>query len=138
MNEENKVSQRIKKIRKALNLKQKDFAQRLGISGGSLSEVEKGKYPPNFEFLRKLSRDYNVNLYYIFFGEGDMFLEPGQGYSKKLDGLAAKNEDLRKFLYYFEQSAIFRYIILSTSEEVLIENGPKIKKEIETKSRKDE
>jgi transcriptional regulator with XRE-family HTH domain len=60
MNEEHNVSQRIKKIRKALNFKQKEFAQQLSISGGSLSEMEKGKYPPNFEFLKKVSRDFNV------------------------------------------------------------------------------
>jgi transcriptional regulator with XRE-family HTH domain len=60
MNEEHNVSQRIKKIRRALNFKQKEFAQQLSISGGSLSEMEKGKYPPNFEFLKKVSRDFNV------------------------------------------------------------------------------
>ena len=53
--QENKtiVGNRIRQIRKALNLKGKDFALRINISGLSLSELEKGRYYPNKEIIEK-------------------------------------------------------------------------------------
>ena len=57
------VGNRIRQIRKSLNLKGKEFAPRLNISGPSLSELEKGKYYPNFEVLTNICREFNVNLY---------------------------------------------------------------------------
>jgi transcriptional regulator with XRE-family HTH domain len=48
IDEENKntVGYRLKQIRKALDIKGKDFASRMKISQSFLSEIEKGKYYP--------------------------------------------------------------------------------------------
>jgi transcriptional regulator with XRE-family HTH domain len=65
------IGARIKQTRKALNLKQKDFARELNISVSSLSEIETGKYKAGIEFLIILSKKFNVNLYFVLFGEGE-------------------------------------------------------------------
>ncbi len=127
------VSERIKKIRAALKLTQKELAGRLKVSNSSLSDVEKGKYPPNFELIRGLVDEFKVNIYYLLFGEGEMFIEPGKDRFRQLEVLANRNEGIRRFLYFFEHSAIFRYIIMGNAEEVLIENFQRIDKEIKAK-----
>lgn len=131
--EENKstVGSRVKKIRKELNIKGKDFAPRLKISGPSLSEIEKGKYYPNFEFMANISREFNVNLYYLIFGEGDMFIDPGkQTALGLLEELVSSSSHIRKFLYYFERSDIIRFFILSQFKHKLMLDREMIEKEI--------
>jgi transcriptional regulator with XRE-family HTH domain len=76
MPEENVFAERLKLTRETLKLKQKEFAARLNISAASYSEIESGKYKPNYEFIYNLAKEFNVNLYYLLFGKGDMFLEP--------------------------------------------------------------
>jgi transcriptional regulator with XRE-family HTH domain len=110
----NTVAYRVRQIRNALNIKGKDFAPRIKISGPSLSEIEKGKYNPNFEFIVNIAREFNVNLYYLIFGEGEMFIEPGKRTDMAiLEELAGSSKHIRKFLYYFERSDIIRFFILS-------------------------
>jgi transcriptional regulator with XRE-family HTH domain len=135
MTADTRVSERIREIRAALNLSQKELAARLQVSGSSLSDVENGKYPPNFELIRGLVDEFKVNIYYLLFGQGEMFIEPGKDQFRKLKVLANRNEGIRKFLFYFEHSAIFRYIIMGNAEEVLIENFQRIDKEIKAKKK---
>jgi transcriptional regulator with XRE-family HTH domain len=127
----NTVGYRIKQIRKALNIKGKDFAPRIKISGPSLSEIEKGKYYPNFEFLVNIVKEFNVNLYYLVFGEGEMFVEPGKRTDMLLlEELASSSSHIRKFLYYFERSDIIRFFILSQFKHKLMLDKEMIEKEI--------
>jgi transcriptional regulator with XRE-family HTH domain len=131
--EENKdtVGYRIKQIRKALNIKGKDFAPRIKISGPSLSEIEKGKYYPNFEFMVNIAREFNVNLYYLVLGEGEMFIEPGKYIDFGiLEELVSSSSSIRKFLYYFERSEIVRFFVLGQFKQKLMLEKDIIEKEI--------
>jgi transcriptional regulator with XRE-family HTH domain len=124
------VGNRIRQIRTALHLQQKDFALRMGIAGASLSEIENGKYKPGFDFLEKLSRDFNVNLHFVFFGEGEMFLGAGRRYIQKVNFKGGSSEDLRKFFWYFDRSSIVHYHILSAFNSKLVEDISNIEKEV--------
>ncbi|MCX6578620.1 MAG: helix-turn-helix transcriptional regulator [Candidatus Aminicenantes bacterium] len=124
------VGTRIKQIRTALHFQQKEFAVRVGVSGPTLSEIENGKYKPGFDFLEKLSQDFEVNLHYVFFGEGEMFLGPGRRYIEKIRSRGASPEDLRKFSWYFERSSIMHYHILSAFNSKLVEDKTNIEKEV--------
>jgi transcriptional regulator with XRE-family HTH domain len=110
---ENDIAARLSQIRQALKFKQKDFAERLDISAPSLSEMEGGKYKPNFDFLAKLAKEFNINLYYLFFGEGEMFIDAATSYLNKAKDFATDTEDMRKFFYYFQRSPVLRYLILA-------------------------
>ncbi len=131
MTREKGVGRRIKQIRKALNIKQKDFAEKLNISGPSLSEIETGKYKPGFDFLEKITKEFNANLYYIILDEGEMFLEPNGTYIKSASNFGANNEDVHKFLWYFERSSILHYYLLSAFKTKLLKDKEIIEKEIE-------
>ncbi|MGD2093110.1 MAG: helix-turn-helix transcriptional regulator [Candidatus Aminicenantes bacterium] len=131
--EENKntVGYRVKQIRKALNIKGKDFAPRIKISGPSLSEIERGKYHPNFDFMVNIAREFNVNLYYLILGEGEMFIEPGKYTDLEiLEELVSSSSHIRQFLYYFERSDIIRFYILSQFKHKLMLDKEMIEKEI--------
>jgi transcriptional regulator with XRE-family HTH domain len=76
MNDYKLKGERLKKIRQHMGIKQQDFAYSLNISGGYLSELEKGKKKPGIEILNKLSNKYFVNIAYLFTGKGTLFLRP--------------------------------------------------------------
>lgn len=66
--------QRIKKIRQALNLSQEKFGEVFGINKQFVSLLENDKTFLNNEKLVKLGLDFHVNINYVLFGEGSMFL----------------------------------------------------------------
>lgn len=66
-------TQRLRDIRSALELAQKEFASRLNISASRLSNYLSGSRDIPFEVLTQLSSIFNVNLNWLITGEGEMF-----------------------------------------------------------------
>ena len=64
---------RIKQLRKALNLTQVEFAKKIGQTCGSISNYENGKYNPSASVLRLIASEYKVNLEWLKTGDGEMF-----------------------------------------------------------------
>jgi len=130
MAQTNDIASRVTEIRKALKLKQKDFATRLKVSGPSLSEIEKGKYKPSHDFLYNASREFNINLYYLLFGEGEMFLDPTGSIIGRADDFPMDNEDVRKFIDYFKRSRVVQYYILGYFRGLLIREKDTIESDL--------
>ena len=128
-----KIAFRIKQVRKFLKLKQNELARRLDIAGATLCELEAGKYYPSCELLMNIHRVFNVNLDFLLFGHGKMFSEAG-GWEKTFSGiedLAWSDDEIRKFLYYFERSSIMRHHIMIQFKTMLIKDKELIETEID-------
>lgn len=69
------ISQRIKELRNTLELTQKNFADKLGITNAHISKIEKGKTSPSDALIKLISKEYDVNENWLKFGIGDMFKE---------------------------------------------------------------
>jgi len=67
------VGKRLIRVREHLGLKQKQMAKDLDLSSSYISDIEKGKSNPAFNFLMRLYRKYRVSLDWLLFEEGDMF-----------------------------------------------------------------
>lgn len=124
------IASRIRAIRESLHLTQKELARRLNISGPTLSEFENGKHPLNFDFIYNIHLEFHVNLYYLLYGEGEMFQELGGPLSQRLERLCKQNKDVTRLLEYFEKSEIIRYYLLSQFKGKLLLEGGLIEKEI--------
>jgi transcriptional regulator with XRE-family HTH domain len=127
---ENDIGYRIKQVRLELKLKQQEFAEKLDISGPSLSEIETGKTNPGIDLLVRLHKDFNVNLYYVLFGEGSMFEDPLMSDLRKLERYAVNLEDVREFLYNFKRSSIIQYFILNQYKKQMVLDEEAILKEL--------
>lgn len=103
--------ERLKAIRAALGLNQREFAERMEISTTCISEIEKDKYKPNYEFLVRLVKDFRVNLYYLMFGEGEMFI--GEKVATLSKSLAVDEKKMQRFLDRLQKSPILQYYILA-------------------------
>lgn len=65
--------ERVKEIRKALNLTLEKFGQKLGVGKTAISNIEKGKRGLTEQMTISICREYNVNYDYLVYGDGDMF-----------------------------------------------------------------
>ncbi|WP_052126292.1 helix-turn-helix domain-containing protein [Ureibacillus massiliensis] len=62
------INERIKNLRKLLNLNQTTFAKAIGISQAALSDLEKGKSKPSIETLISISDKFNISIDWIIRG----------------------------------------------------------------------
>jgi transcriptional regulator with XRE-family HTH domain len=131
MPEESDFLKRLKEIRKTLGLLKSDFARGLNVSNAFITDLEKGKYKPGYDFFIKIVRAYNVNLHYLLFGEGEMFLSPTTHYSKIVENLSVNRDDVQELLWYFERSPIIQYLMLGYFRTILQKEAAAIKKELE-------
>lgn len=117
------IGQRLVAIRKELHMLQRDFARELEISGGSLSEIEAGNAKPRYELIYNLTRKFNVNIYYLLHGKGEMFVPDDieSFIGPKKYGLDTE-QWLKKFLFYFNESEMLRYAVMSHFSRFYLEN----------------
>lgn len=68
------MNERLKKLRKALDLTQQEFADRIGIKRNSFANYETGRNTPIDAIIVSICREFNVNEDWLRDGVGDMFL----------------------------------------------------------------
>ena len=69
------IGERIKIIRRFLNLNQETVAQKLQISIQTLSRYENGMRSPTSLFLQDFGKTYHINANWLLYGKGEMFLQ---------------------------------------------------------------
>jgi len=70
------VKDRVKTLRKALKLSQRDFGNRIYASQSLLTEIESGKRKINDRIIQLIVSEYNVNKDWLLTGNGDIFSVP--------------------------------------------------------------
>ena len=85
------LSNRVKAIREALKLSQREFGEKLGVSRDVISNIEYNRVPPKKLLLRHICELYNVNQQWLETGKGEMF-----------------NSDLNEVSKYDEAFQIFK------------------------------
>lgn len=68
------MKDRIKAVRKALNLTQQEFSDRLGIKRNAVANCEIGRSELSDSVISLICRTYNVSEIWLRTGEGDMFI----------------------------------------------------------------
>ena len=67
------IGERIKKLRKTLDLTQQKFGEKLGIKGNTVAQYELGRNEPIDAVLSLICREFNVNDEWLRTGSGEMF-----------------------------------------------------------------
>lgn len=68
------MNTRLHHLRKTLKLSQEDFGKRLGVTGASISRLEKGERNITEQMILSICREFNVNEKWLRHDEGEMFL----------------------------------------------------------------
>ncbi len=69
------MKDRIKKLRREMDLTQQEFADKIGISRGNIGAYEVGKNAPSDAVISLICKTFNVNEAWLRDGVGEMFLE---------------------------------------------------------------
>lgn len=73
------INDRIKQLRKSLNLSQTDFGKKLGVSRDVINNLDRSVVDPKPLILEHICSVYNVNPDWLMHGTGEMFLERDSG-----------------------------------------------------------
>ncbi len=68
------MNERIKKLRKALDLTQQAFADRIGLKRNTIAQYEIGRNEPIDAVILSICREFGVNEEWLRDGVGEMFL----------------------------------------------------------------
>ena len=75
MNNINNINNRIVELRKVLGLSMDKFGAPVGITRGSINNIEKGVNNPSEQTIMLICKAYNVSPLWLKEGVGDMFLD---------------------------------------------------------------
>lgn len=109
------IGRRIKSIRKVLDITQRAFCDKIGVVSSSYySAIETGKTKPGYDFLHKLGMHYNVNPFYLLFGEEPKFLgdKPERDLEMQNYDFGVLKEPVREMLHYMVHCEPFKYAVL--------------------------
>lgn len=104
------VNERIKIIRKKLELTQQEFADKLGIARNNIAGYETGKRSPSDAVVSLICAKFNVNEDWIRTGEGEIFEQlTDQQKVMKYTAMLLKDKDslmataIKNFIVTYEQ-----------------------------------
>ena len=69
------MNERIKKVRKALDLTQRDFGTRIGTTQNAIANYETGHRNPSSAVIDNICKTFNVNETWLRTGKGEMFAQ---------------------------------------------------------------
>jgi len=125
------LGQRVRIIRNELHFSQQDFAKKLSLSGSFLSEIEAGKVKPGYNFIMSISKECRVNLYFLLYGKGKMFLDPFDDSVSNSEDPKGHIENFKHVLWYLERSPMLMHTLVGFAARYIYENKGFIDNEID-------
>ena len=110
------LGERVRKIRRQMDLTQQDFGKRIGIKSNSVSLIESGSRNASDQVILAICREFKVNEEWLRTGNGEMFNPTPDS---ELDALAKKyglSRNARIMIEKFinlkpdQQDAVIHYI----------------------------
>mgnify|MGYP001087690030 CR=1 FL=1 len=115
-------NERVKEIRKTLGLTLEKFGERIGVTRGSMSNIENGNRNLTEQMTKSICREFSVDYIWLTTGEGEMFIDTDDDFIERIDRIMAGEDEARKNLFKF---------MLELSDEDIVALDRLMKKAIE-------
>ena len=89
-------NERVKEIRKSLGLTLEKFGERIGVTRGSMSNIENGNRNLTEQMTKSICREFSVDYMWLTTGEGEMFVETDDDFFERIDRIMAGENETRK------------------------------------------
>lgn len=120
------MKERLKKLRKTLDLTQQEFADRIGSARDNIAGYETGRRNPSVAVISLICTKFNVNEEWLRTGNGEMFIELTRDEQiEHFVGDALKSEDdsfKKKFIAMLAALDESDWEVLQKMVELLQEN----------------
>lgn len=93
------MNNRIKRIRKDLGLSQEDFGAKIGLSGSSVSMIERGERPVTEQTAKLICSVFNVSIGWLRLGEGEPFYTRDENILTTLDTIMTGEDEFAKAIF---------------------------------------
>lgn len=109
------IFERLKYIRKTLNLTQKDFAKKIGMSRSGYSQIETSDRPISERLILSINLAFpEVNINWLRTGEGNMIIEKEDDFLSQMTKKYNLNEkDLSFIKHYLNMNPQNRQYLLN-------------------------
>lgn len=67
--------ERVKEVRKSLNLSMEKFGERLGVSKSAIANIESDYRNLTKQMAKSICREYNIDYFWLTEGTGNMFMQ---------------------------------------------------------------
>ena len=124
------IGLRLKLIRTALNLSQREFSGSLDISSSTICSTESGKGLPRHDVIYNLAAKFNVNIYFLLHGSGEMFISDLLKQRIESGEFKPYTNFLKEFLKYVRASSVVRFEMMNYFWKYFLETEALIEKEI--------
>lgn len=106
------MNERIKRLRKVLELTQQEFAERIGVKRNTIATYEIGRNQPIDAVITLICREFNVNEAWLRTGEGNMFAN------------ISRNDEIRGFVEQVlsEESNSFKVRFINMLSQLSIDD----------------
>ena len=94
-------NERVKEIRKTLGLTLEKFGERIGVTRGSMSNIENGNRNLTEQMTKSICREFSVDYMWLTTGEGEMFFDTDDDFIERIDRIMAGEDEARKNLFKF-------------------------------------
>lgn len=90
------MNERIKELRKKLNLTQEEFSSNIELSRNFIAQIESGAKSPSERTIKDICRIYKVNYQWLLHGIGEMFQEDDSDAQAIVDSVMTGDNDFAK------------------------------------------
>lgn len=103
------MNERLRKLRKSLDMTQQNFGARISVKGNTVAQWESGRNEPSDSTIFLICREFNVNEDWLRTGNGEMFVKEtsDEEFMKVAKAVASGNTEtdkaIRKVLIDFYQ-----------------------------------
>ena len=88
--------ERIREVRKALNLTLEKFGEQIGVGKSTISDLENGRRSLSEHMTKSICREFHVDYIWLTTGEGEMFVESDDDFYSRIDQIMAGENDKRR------------------------------------------
>ena len=93
------MNERIRELRKHLNLTMEAFGSRIGVSKSTISNIENGNREATEHMIKSICREFGADYMWLTTGEGEMFVESDDDFYERIDRIMAGEDEARKNLF---------------------------------------
>ena len=88
--------ERIREVRKSLDLTLEKFGERLGVKKNAISALENGRNSRTDQMTKAICREFHVDYIWLTSGEGEMFVESDDDFYSRIDQVMAGENEASK------------------------------------------